>query len=318
MGSSTLEHSASAGFPTGGGRRSRTIAPALAEHPPVDALVAIVPTRADFTLIQTEGWYRVPVASAPEALLAGQVRSLAFYLPKVFREDAWQVRWIAPLLGSVVRSRRELLPYEPAHPHADDLYLRLALGPLTALARPIPSRRLRRITFIPTTCAKLNTAAEINDLFHASPIEDALWQALKREGIEAEREYFVPGDRGGRYALDFAIFGQQRNLDVECDGDAYHANPTRARYDNRRNNFLTTRGWSVLRFTTAQIREEMPEVLMQVRSAIKSCGGATHMAPSDAPAQPPDVLWQPALWDGAMARGHSVDLRQPARRQRRR
>ncbi len=303
-----------------GGSRRRSTAPPLdlPEHPPVDALVAIVPSRADFTRIQSEGWYRAPVASAPEALLAGRIRTLACYLPKVFGDDAWQVRWIASLCGVEVVSRRELLPQETAHPRARDLYLRLALGQLTALPRPILSLRLRRIAFIPTTRAKLETAAEINDLFHASPIEDALWRVFKREDIDAEREYFVSGDRGGRYALDFAIFGQERNLDVECDGDAYHANPARARYDNRRNNFLTTRGWLVLRFTTAQIREEMPEVVNQVWTAIKSCGGAVRETTPYAAPPPPHLLWQPALWDATLARGHCVDPRLPASQPKRR
>ena len=282
-------------------------------HPPVDTLVAVVPTRSDFRRMQTEGWYRVPVAKAPAPLLAGQVRTLAFYLPKVFRDEAWQVRWTAPVLASEIQSRRELLPDEPAHPRADDLYLRLSLGSLSALPRPIPSRRLRRISFIPTTRVKLETAAEINDLFHASPMEDILWHALKEEGIEAEREYFVDGDNRGRYALDFAVFGQQRNLDVECDGDAYHANPTSARYDNSRNNYLTTRGWSVLRFTTAQIREELPKVVAQVRSTLLTCGGQTYLTSADTPPEPPDLLWQPALWAPIVARGHSVDPRLPAR-----
>jgi very-short-patch-repair endonuclease len=288
--------------------------PLAGDHPPVDALVAIVQWRVDFERIQTEGWYRVPVASAPAPLLTGQIRMVAFYLPKTFREMAWQVRWAAPLLGTDVMARRALLPSEPFHKRADELYLRLALGPLRTLPQPIPSRRLRRIVFIPTTLAKLETATEINDLFHASPIEDTLWQALKGEGIEAEREYFVPGDRDGRYALDFAIFGQERNLDVECDGDAYHANPTRAKYDNRRNNFLTGRGWSVLRFTTEQIREELPDVLTQVHAALKSCGGVAHMEPAGAHAQPPDLLWQGALWGEGGTYGHTVDPRLPARR----
>jgi very-short-patch-repair endonuclease len=298
--------------------KQRSSATVLAEprHPPVDALVAVVPKRADFRRMQTEGWYRVPVAKAPAPLLAGNVHVLAFYLPRVFGDDAWQVRWTAPLLASEIQSRRELLPDESAHPRAGDLYLRLSLGALSALPRPIPSRRLRRISFIATTRAKLETAVEINDLFHASPIEDLVWQALKEKGIEAEREYFVDGDNRGRYALDFAVFGQQRNLDVECDGDAYHANPTSARYDNNRNNFLTAHGWSVLRFTTAQVREELPKVVAQVRSTLQTCGGQACLPPADPPEEPPNLLWQPALWAPTLARGHSVDPRLPARPRR--
>lgn len=291
------------------------------EHPAVDALVGNVKTHADFARARDEGWYRVPVATVPEdlrgPLLRGRVATLGLYLPHVFGDDGWQVRWIAPIRRVEERPRRDLLPDEPLHPRADQSYLRLDLGPLDLLPRPIPSQRLRRIVLIPTTRAKLETATEINDLFHASPLEDDLWRALKDDGIEAERDYFVDGDWQRRYALDFAIFGQDGNLDVECDGDAYHANPDRAAYDNRRNNFLTVRGWEVLRFTTAQIREEMPDVMAHVRATLKRCGGpsAIYYAVKFADVPPlPEALWQPALWQTAVAAGRPVKPRRPGRR----
>lgn len=283
-------------------------------HPAVDALVAIVPRRPDFDRARLERWYRIPADKAPAALLAGQICTIAFYLPKGFGDDAYHVRWCAPLLDMTTHPRLDLLPDEPLHQRATDSYLRLALGPLEPLPRPIPSRRLRRITFIPTTRAKLATAAEINDLFHSSPLEDTLWEVLKAQGYEPEREYHVPADRDARYALDFAIFGRQRNLDVECDGDTYHVNPASARHDNRRNNFLTTRGWSILRFTTAQLINELPEALTQVRSAVKDCGGEVITTPAPSP----EPLWQPALWEPSLAAGHSVNPRLPARRTSRR
>lgn len=293
--------------------RARPTRPA---HPPVDALVAIAPRRADLERARLQRWYRIPQDKAPEVLLAGQIATIAFYLPKEFGDDAFHVRWHAPLLGFTTHTRQDLLPDEPRHPRATAPYLRLELGPLEPLPRPIPSRRLRRIAFIPTTRAKLAMATEINDLYHASPLEDALWHALKAEGYEPEREYFVPADRAARYALDFAIFGRQRNLDIECDGDTYHINRDRAPYDNQRNNFLTSRGWSILRFTTAQLIHELPDVMAQVRSTVKSCGGEFSPPPAVAPA--PDPLWQPALWDPSLAEGHAVNPRQRAPRASRR
>jgi hypothetical protein len=64
-----------------------------------------------------------------------------------------------------VVKRRELFPEEPWHPRAEDEYYRVELGPLQRLARPVVSRRLRRVTFIATTLGKLLNAQEINDLF---------------------------------------------------------------------------------------------------------------------------------------------------------
>ena len=75
--------------------------------------------------------------------------------------------------------RRELLPNEPTHPRADERYYRFALGPLWALPAPVPSRRLRRITFIPTTFGQLLYAQDVADLWHAAPVNDngVVWAA---------------------------------------------------------------------------------------------------------------------------------------------
>jgi very-short-patch-repair endonuclease len=266
-------------------RTRRAKPPPRVPYPPPDALVAIIKNQRDLERARDEGWYRVPVATAPAALADGSVRTLAFYLPKSLGADAFQVVYTAPVLGLTTLPRRALLPDEPRHVRADDPYLRVALGPLRRLPRPIPSQRLRRVPFIATTTAKLDRAQEINDLYHDSPLEDAVYAAFQAAHIVAERQYFVPGDERGRYALDFAIFGQRRNLDVECDGDRWHANPTRAQGDNRRNNYLTARGWSVLRFSTAEIEDDLPHVVRMVRETMRDCGGMASQA-ADVPATP--------------------------------
>ena len=58
-----------------------------------------------------------------------------------------------------------------------------------------------------------------------------------------------------RYLLDFAIFCVNGEIDVETEGDTYHANPERAALDNDRNNNLESADWKVLRFSTEQVRE---------------------------------------------------------------
>jgi very-short-patch-repair endonuclease len=264
-----------------------------------------------FARVVDDHWYHMPLDKAPAALRAGQIQTVAFYLPKTFGADAFHVTYAAPLLATTAMPRRALFPQQPAHPRAESPYLRLALGAVERLPHPIPSQRLRRIVVIATTQAKLETATEINDLFHASPLEDRVWDALKAAELPAEREYFVPGDRNGMYALDFALFGQQRNLDLECDGDRYHANPDSARRDNRRNNFLTSRGWSVLRFDTTLIREELPEVMARIHAAIRDCGGLA-LAPGPPTAAAP---LQPALWEPAEPPDYPHDTR-PSRRKR--
>ncbi len=62
---------------------------------------------------------------------------------------------------------------------------------------------------------------------------------LQRLQFEAERQEFITAN-GNDYALDFAFYCQAGKLDVETDGDTWHADPARIPEDNRRDNDLET------------------------------------------------------------------------------
>lgn len=139
--------------------------------------------------------------------------------------------------------------------------------------QPIPSRRWRRIVFIPTTWAKFAQAEEINDLFDDSPLEDTLWRHLRRERIPAERQWEWQYHKS-RYMLDFAVFCHEGSIDIETDGDSYHANPDASISDNERNNALAAAGWHVLRFNSLQINERAVDYcLPNVLQTINKLGG---------------------------------------------
>lgn len=140
----------------------------------------------DLQRAQTQGWYRIPLVHAPPRIGAD---FLAFYQTGAFPpEDRWRVRWVAPVLGYRLATRRELIPDQSEHPRADTHYYRIALGPLVALPHPISSRRLRRITFIQTTVGLLCEATEINDLWLRMPGQERMWQALRHAGLADETE----------------------------------------------------------------------------------------------------------------------------------
>ena len=147
-------------------------------------LVVVLPSPLDFVRADVENWYRVPVLRAPVQLGAD---FLAFYQTGAFSEaERWQIAAFAAVTRVRVATRIELIPAEPNHPRAHDAYYRIDLGPLWQLPRPIPSRRLRRVTFIPTTLARLFAAREINELWEKSHPRDRLWQALLRSSLDAE------------------------------------------------------------------------------------------------------------------------------------
>ena len=119
-------------------------------------------------------------------------------------------------------TRKELIPDEPEHPRADQSYYKVALGPLASLPHPVPSRRLRRITFIPTTLGRLMQAEEINDLWIKSSAQERLWAALKLADIDAERQYPLADDLP---AADFALLCRDGRVavlivDEPADGTA--------------------------------------------------------------------------------------------------
>lgn len=236
-----------------------------------EALVALLKAPRDFEYLTREGWYRIPVASAP-----GKERWppqwLAFYLPKAFGAEAYAVRYYGRVTALEQVPRRALID-EPGDPKADQLYYRIQVTDLRPLPQPIPSKRFRRIVFIPTTYRKLFHAQEINDLFDDSPLEDLLWDELKNRQIPAERQW-EEKIRERLYRLDFALFCNDGKIDIEADGDTRHNSPERVKADKARNNELSAAHWHLLRFNGEEIRERMgPYCMTRVNELIKRLGG---------------------------------------------
>ncbi len=224
-----------------------------------EVLIAIMNNPLDFIIARDQHWYRIPVRSV-ENLLKERwpPQWLAFYQTKVFGSEAYAVNYYARVLNIRKVFRWQLFPDQLHDEKRQRRYYQLLLSPLKRLPQPILSRRWRRIVFIPTTWQKFVNAAGINDLYDESPLEDSLWAEFKRLEISAERQEFVRVKKR-TYALDFAIYCALGQIDVETDGDTWHADPERIPLDNLRDNDLSTVGWKVLRFNTHHIREKMAE-----------------------------------------------------------
>lgn len=144
-------------------------------------LVAYVPKPADFERMQREGWYRIPARHMPKGLYA---EVIAFYFGRTFGPQKWAIHYYARNEGHELTTRRDLLPDQPDHPRADDLYFKVQLGPLQQLDRPIISMRWRRILFLHTTWDRFRDATEIADLtVDGGAYVDRLYATLK-EGEE--------------------------------------------------------------------------------------------------------------------------------------
>lgn len=239
-----------------------------------DVLVVLAKEPADFRIAQAQGWYRIPTSSRiPVVLQQRCVRFIAFYFPKAFKELKFSIRFFAAVTGVEVVSRQQLFPSETPNSKSAKQYYKISFGPLQELPQPIISHRGRFVLFIPTTWVKLSHARELNDLYHESPLEDTLWAELKRQNLPAERQVVLP-TKDNNWICDFAFYCAQGNVDVECDGDTYHMHPEAVRYDKGRNNEIAAiANWHILRFTTRNIEEELPQTMRLIKAKIDRLGG---------------------------------------------
>lgn len=96
---------------------------------------------------------------------------------------------------------------------------------------------------------------------------------LKSERIAAERQWELMLAEA-RYFLDFALFCAKGHIDVETDGDTWHADRQRIPQDNQRDNAVQAQGWHVLRFNTRQVKESAVEYCVpQIKATINRLGG---------------------------------------------
>ena len=243
-------------------------------YPSPEVLIAIMNNQRDLEIARTQRWYRIPVKSADRFIRdLEQMQYLAFYQTMIFKKDAFAVNYYAEIERISIAPRIELLPDDAGHENSEVLYYKLEISPLERLSQPIPSKRLRRVTFITTTLAKFSTAQGINDLFHTSPIEDLMWEALKTAEVQAERQYEIR-ERDASYDLDFFVeCSDGAKINIECNGDTYHSTKAARNRDRRRNTYLTTSGWLVQRFGTDEIRNDIRGCVDQVRTLINQHGG---------------------------------------------
>ena len=228
-------------------------------------LVAVVPRVSDWELVCQEHWYRIPVAHAPQRLGADY---LAFYHTGAFGEGRWSISYYAPICSYRLARRRDLIPQEPEHPRADALYYRVELGTLQELQHPIPSAKLRRVTFIMTTLTRLLQAQEINDLWDRESARNRLLRALQMREIAAYPNYEI---RQGslHYVADLAIPCSRRGLLIDCgpsDEPVLRETPATQ-------GAPALCGWTTLHWAAGLIMADLPTCVEQVRIFVRENGG---------------------------------------------
>lgn len=157
--------------------------PYMYPEPDSIILVTYLPSPRDLEIARLLGWYRIPLRSAPKVV---NVDYLAFYQGLAFGPaHQWRIETIVSVRGFELTTRLELLRDEPDHPHAQEEYYKIQLGPLEHLPNPIPAGRWKRITFLYTTGEQMQTARSINDLVVRSEERQGLWRSLRERALQS-------------------------------------------------------------------------------------------------------------------------------------
>ena len=188
-----------------------------------DALVAVVTSDRDLRRFLDDRIYRIPDRIIGRALARDALESLgtlALYQSSRITEGLPSaIEWWASVERIESLRRREILPDEPNHPSASELYHLLHLGRPIQLASPLRSRDRRRIVFLRTTRDRLLGADDIADLPLGSPHAERLADALTTRlgGEVGERPFpFDPHGRATVQVDDLVMEVESGLHRVEC------------------------------------------------------------------------------------------------------
>ena len=95
-----------------------------------------------------------------------------------------------------------------------------------------------------------------------SPIEHRLYSVLKSNGYHPTTQVKV-----GRYRIDLAFENQK--LAIECDGKPYHSSPNAKARDKRKDAYLRSQGWKILRFSGTRILLDIKGILQRIENELR-------------------------------------------------
>jgi hypothetical protein len=107
------------------------------------------------------GWYRIPLARMPDGMDAEYV---AFFLSRAFGARNGGIYYYAARRGVELVYRRDLLPSEPNHPRAGEVYYKVQLGALVEKSPPVLNASRRTVAFLSTTWDRFVNARQLSDL----------------------------------------------------------------------------------------------------------------------------------------------------------
>ncbi len=117
-----------------------------------------------------------------------EIEYIAFYLSGYFKGGQAGIHYYARRTGHELVRRVDLLPDQPDHKRANQLYYKLQLDELRPVDPPILNPAHRSITFIYTTWDRFKSASTIADLYSkADWFVERICHELRRAGIDSQQ-----------------------------------------------------------------------------------------------------------------------------------
>ena len=122
----------------------------------------------------------------------------------------------------------------------------------------------RRFPFIFKDATQRGTRSTKHVTLLLSPIEDSFWRAHQRLKLRPlnglVRQYSV-SHGAGQYRLDFALPRQQ--IGIELDGHRTHSSPAAIASDRKRQRYLESQGWYIIRFGGQEVFADVHECVKE-------------------------------------------------------
>lgn len=237
-----------------------------------NVLIAVLKNPKDLEILLNEHWYRIPLVFMPKR----PFEYIAFYQPAIFGKQGKRIQYYARIKNKQKVTRIELLPDEPNHPRAQDVYYKFTFDKIKKLAKPIKNIIPRRVSFGFVSLKNLLTARNILELYDVPPTEQIIARGLSQRGITATPEYPI-GYSSGRFRLDIAVICRNGNLAIECDNTKAHRGKTQQKIDQHKNFVLKHHGWRLIRLDEDDVLNHFDRSMARLETAIASLGGQSKI-----------------------------------------
>ncbi|MCD6578156.1 DUF559 domain-containing protein [bacterium] len=209
-------------------------------------LIAVLKNKKDLEILLKEKWYRIPKKYAPKR----EYDIIAFYQPAKFKGNGKRIKYYGVVRSKRLCKRKELIN-DGIDP--EKIYYKVTFLRIVQLEHPIINENKLRISFKYTNFGKLYSSKNLGELFDIPDIEGKIEGVLKALKLDYKREYIVKTKESKIYRLDFCVFINDVKIDIECDGEKWHALKQQKMIDNKRDHDLEKMGFKVLRLKEKEI-----------------------------------------------------------------